>query len=164
MRVYETSDGGHVTVSAAESHFWANLCRHFGREDFIPHQFDQGAKRLEMLAFFETAFRQRTRDEWWELLRDKQVCIAPVLGVDEALTSLQALHREMVVECTHPIAGPIRTLGNPMKFSNAKPQVTGPAPLLGEHSEELAQFVGLDAARVRSLLEKGILRSTRQTK
>jgi crotonobetainyl-CoA:carnitine CoA-transferase CaiB-like acyl-CoA transferase len=27
--------GRHVTVGAFEPHFWATLCRHFGREDFL---------------------------------------------------------------------------------------------------------------------------------
>ena len=54
--VYRTRDGRHVTVGAFEPHFWATLCRHFGREDFIESQWDDGARREEMFAFFRNAF------------------------------------------------------------------------------------------------------------
>src|SRR5262249_19941390 len=60
--VYETRDGGFVTVGAYEPHFWATLCRHFGREDFIPDQFSE-ARRDEILRFFEAAFREKTMAE-----------------------------------------------------------------------------------------------------
>ena len=37
--LYETRDGRHLTIGALEPHFWATLCRHFEREDFIETQF-----------------------------------------------------------------------------------------------------------------------------
>ncbi len=44
--IYETSDGKYLTVCAIEPWFFENLCRLLGREDFIPHQHDEGEKRL----------------------------------------------------------------------------------------------------------------------
>ncbi|OFV87413.1 MAG: hypothetical protein A3J75_06015, partial [Acidobacteria bacterium RBG_16_68_9] len=76
--VYETRDGRHVTVGAYEPHFWATLCRHFGREDFVASQWDDGAKREEMLDFFRAAFREKTLAEWMRELGDKAICFGPV--------------------------------------------------------------------------------------
>src|SRR4029077_10825921 len=75
--VYATRDGRHVTVGAFEPHFWATLCRHFGREDFVPRQWDE-AVREEMFAFFRNAFRQKTMAEWVAELADKNICFGPV--------------------------------------------------------------------------------------
>ena len=72
--VYETRDGRHVTVGAYEEHFWTTLCRHFGREDFIAVQWDEGEKREEMFRFFRAAFRAKTLAEWRAELGEKEIC------------------------------------------------------------------------------------------
>lgn len=45
--------------------------------------------------------------------------------------------REMFVECDHPIAGKIKITGNQIKLTNHKIGQFNPAPLLGEHNEEI---------------------------
>jgi len=45
--------------------------------------------------------------------------------------------REMVVEVDHPAAGRHRTLGTPIKLSDTPGSVRRPAPMLGEHTEEI---------------------------
>jgi crotonobetainyl-CoA:carnitine CoA-transferase CaiB-like acyl-CoA transferase len=49
----------------------------------------------------------------------------------------QVLHRGMVVEAAeeHPLAGPHRLVGNPVKTGSA--DVFRPAPTLGQHNEEI---------------------------
>src|SRR5438128_2405505 len=94
--VYEARDGRHVTVGAYEEHFWTTLCRHFGREDFIQQQWDEGAKRLEMFAFFRAAFRTKTLAEWVAELGDVDICFAPVATLEEAFADPQVRHRGMV--------------------------------------------------------------------
>jgi len=96
--VYETRDGHHVMVGAYEEHFRATLCRHFGREDFIQQQWDEGAKREEMFAFFRVAFRAKTLAEWVAALADVEICFAPVATLEEAFADPQVRYRRMVVE------------------------------------------------------------------
>ena len=38
--LYEAADGGWLSVAAIEPHFWANLCRLLGHEEFAAHQTD----------------------------------------------------------------------------------------------------------------------------
>src|SRR3972149_1834038 len=54
--VYQCKDGGWISLGSLEQHFWANLCRAMGREDFIPHPYDS-AKRDEGFAHFRTQFK-----------------------------------------------------------------------------------------------------------
>src|SRR5262249_17513270 len=51
------------TGGAYEPHFWSTLCRHLGREDFIPDQFSE-SRREEIFAFLRAAFREKTMAEW----------------------------------------------------------------------------------------------------
>src|SRR5438094_160236 len=91
--VYETRDGRHLTVGAYEEHFWAALCRHFGREDFIAAQWDEGEKREEMFRFFRAAFRAKTLAEWSAELSEKAICFGPLNTLEETVAEPQAPHR-----------------------------------------------------------------------
>jgi crotonobetainyl-CoA:carnitine CoA-transferase CaiB-like acyl-CoA transferase len=48
----------------------------------------------------------------------------------------------MVVEVDHPIVGRMKTLGVPIKLSATPGAVTRPAPLLGQHTDEVLAELG----------------------
>jgi crotonobetainyl-CoA:carnitine CoA-transferase CaiB-like acyl-CoA transferase len=81
-RIYETSDGRHLTVAALEPKFWRNLCNLLDRPDLIDRAF---APRLPEL---EELFRSRAQGEWLELLEGKDTCVGPVLTLAEAAAQL----------------------------------------------------------------------------
>lgn len=77
--VYETADGGYVTVAPIEDRFYEELLRALeidgaemgDRAD--PATWPQGRQRLAQ------AFRTRTLHEWQDLLEGTDVCFAPVV-------------------------------------------------------------------------------------
>ena len=119
--VYETRDARFVTVGAYEPHFWATLCRHFGREDFVPEQFTE-ARREEMFRFFRAAFREKTLEQWMAELGGKEICFGPVLNIEEAYDDPQLRHRGMVVDTETP-AGRRSYIGSPIKLSEMRARV-----------------------------------------
>lgn len=69
-----------------------------------------------------------------------------------------AVAREMYLKHTHPQIGEMTIIGNPIKMSDTKPSIKTPAPLLGEHTEELLhELLGYDAEQVQALRENGIV-------
>src|SRR5215217_3996543 len=78
-QVYACKDGGYLAVGANEPWFFENLCRALGSDEFTAEDIAAtGARQAQIFAFFREAFLQRTRDQWWEILKDKDVCVAPV--------------------------------------------------------------------------------------
>jgi CoA:oxalate CoA-transferase len=62
------------------------------------------------------------------------------------------LAREMVVPLNHPTAGPIRVNGVPIKLSATPGEVQDPAPLLGQHTDEiLADILGYTTSQIAEL-------------
>jgi crotonobetainyl-CoA:carnitine CoA-transferase CaiB-like acyl-CoA transferase len=58
----------------------------------------------------------------------------------------------------HPVIGPSRYSTLPMRFSEAPhPAIHGPAPLLGEHNDELLAELGLSPADIEALEADGII-------
>ena len=66
---------------------------------------------------------------------------APVNNVAEMIADPQVQAREMFVEVDHPIYGPLKTTGTPLKLSETPGRIRWLAPQPGEHNEEV--FVGL---------------------
>ena len=75
------------------------------------------------------------------ILSTAGVPAAPVNNVAEMVADPQVQAREMFVELDHPIYGPVKTTGTPLKLSETPGQVRWLAPMPGEHNEEV--FVGL---------------------
>ena len=154
--VYETKDGRHLTIGAYEGHFWAALCRHFGREEFVALQWADGADREAMFAFFRDAFRRKTLAEWTAELGALDVCYAPVATLDEVFADPQLRHRGMVVELDTP-SGPTRFFGPPIKLSDTPASVRTPPAGLGAHTDEVLASVGYDAAAIARLRADGVV-------
>src|SRR5205823_3728718 len=113
-------------------HFFANLCRVMGREDFVEHQANE-AKYAEMRTYFSEHFRTRSRDEWFAAFRETDVCAAPVYALDEALADPHNVHRKMVVELDAPGVGKVKQVGIAPKLSETPGTIRSTAPMSGEH-------------------------------
>lgn len=154
--VYETRDGRWVTVGAYEPHFWATLCRHFGRDDLIAGQWAEGEARVAILDFFRAAFREKTLAEWLAELGPKDICFGPVNTVDDAAADPQVRHRRMLVEMETP-AGAMRMPGVPIKLSDTPGSLRTPPPVYGEHTDAVLGELGLDAAEIAALRAEGAI-------
>jgi crotonobetainyl-CoA:carnitine CoA-transferase CaiB-like acyl-CoA transferase len=153
--VYETRDARFVTVGAYEPHFWTTLCRHFGREDFVPEQFSE-ARREEMFRFFRAAFREKTLEQWMAELGGKEICFGPVLNIEEAYDDPQLRHRGMVIDVETP-AGRRSYIGSPVKLSEMAPASSATLPVLGEHTDAVLRALGYGAGDITALREQGVI-------
>lgn len=154
--VYETKDGRWLSIGSLEPHFYANLCRALGREDFVPLQGDT-SRWDEMSAFLREAFRGKTRDEWFDLLRQTDVCVAPVYGLDEAAEDAHNRRRGMVLEIDHPTLGKVRQVGIGTKFSETPGAVRSLAPRPGQHTDEVLAALGYDQTQIDTLRRLGAI-------
>ncbi len=77
------------------------------------------------------------KEEIATLAQAKGIPIAPCNSADALFTSPQYTGREFFVELDHPAAGKLRYPGLPYEFSKTPSQVTKPAPLLGQHNDEV---------------------------
>jgi crotonobetainyl-CoA:carnitine CoA-transferase CaiB-like acyl-CoA transferase len=155
--VYATKGGGFVSIGCFEVWSWEALCRELGREDFIPLQFATGAEKDRVYADLTGIFMTKTKEEWFEQLRNKSVNIAPVLELDEVLRDPHVRHRKMVIEVDHPKLGKVKQVGIAPKFSKTPGEVKHTGPLPGQHTEEILAGLGYSSYEIDWLREKGAL-------
>jgi len=76
--VYAVVDG-FLTVAALEAAFWAEFCQAIDREDLSAHQFDP-----EAVEAVQATLRGATRAEWATRFGNRDVCVEPVLDLEES--------------------------------------------------------------------------------
>ena len=82
--IYETKDGGYVSVAPIEEQFWQIFLGKLGLDPKdLPPQLDE-ERWPELRKILAEVFLQRTRDEWCDLLEGTDACFAPVLNFSEA--------------------------------------------------------------------------------
>ena len=59
----------------------------------------------------------------------------------------------MIVEVDHPIAGRVKTIGHPVKFSRTPGKGADAAPFLGQHTREILGEMGYDSTQIDALVE-----------
>jgi crotonobetainyl-CoA:carnitine CoA-transferase CaiB-like acyl-CoA transferase len=86
-----------------------------------------------------------------DMLVSADVPVAPVYQLDAVVTDPHIRERNMIVEIDHPKAGKLRQPNFPLKFSTA-PTQSKPAPMLGQHNEEiLRDLLGYRAEEITAL-------------
>jgi crotonobetainyl-CoA:carnitine CoA-transferase CaiB-like acyl-CoA transferase len=82
------------------------------------------------------------------------VLCAPVYNYAELFADPQVQHNGIVVEQHHPSAGPIQVIGIPVKLSETPGEVGPAAPRLGEHTQEILQWLGYDTEHIERLRQQ----------
>ncbi|WP_073252146.1 CoA transferase [Cryptosporangium aurantiacum] len=103
----------------------------------------QRAQQVETVyTLLADVFRERTTQDWLDLLRSLDIPAAPVRTLDELFDDphLDAVGLFETVETPN---GPVRFPGAPPSFSRTPGRVAGPAPRLGAHTREILDELGL---------------------
>jgi len=159
-QAFECSDGAYVMVGAFTNGFWRRLCDAVGHPEWPDDErFTTNADRLNqrdvLIPMFEEIFRTRTREEWLTVLDEADVPSSPVLELDEALTSDQARHNQIVQDIGTP-ENPCPTIRFPVRSTSWPLPESRPSPKIGAHSAEvLRDVLGENDAAIEKLVASG---------
>ncbi len=162
---YETKDGKYICIGCIEPSLWRNLCRELGREDFADYCFKpehayqkpDSAEWKEIYSYLRQVFLTKTRDEWFELLWQKNIPISRVYSLHEVFSDPQIVHREMVMELNHPVEGNVKQVGFHLKLEDTPAKFRTFAPLLGQHTIEVLAELGYPAEEIAELRRKDVI-------
>ncbi len=149
-----------ITLGAANDNNWRRLLQVLDSPELAADErFASNAGRMghlpELTARLEAIFVTRKSAEWLADLDAAGVPAGPVLNVLQMAEDPQVQARQMVVETQHPVAGPVKSLGLPIKFSTTPGEVRRPAPLYGEHTAEVLRENGFSNEDIAALLASG---------
>ena len=106
--------------------------------------------------YIEEWSTQYTVDEIVDKMLAKGIPAGPIYNVKQITEDEHiAKEREMFVEIDHPVIGKMKVNGNPVKLMDMMPQISCPAPTLGQDNEEiLGGMLGYSEEEIEELKEK----------
>jgi len=115
--------------------------------------------RDELDRWIQTWSSQLDAYEVMEKLQGIGICAAVVQDVeDQFKRDAQYAARGFFVKLNEPEGGEMVTEGIPVRLSKTPGKVRGPAPLMGEHTYEVAsKLLGLSDEKIKALEEEGVL-------
>jgi len=121
----------------------------------------RNANRPALIDALQASFLTRTFEDWEAILAPAGIPMGAINTIDRVVAHPQVAARGALVESDHPVAGRVRSVGPPVRMSDTPGRVRTPAPLLGEHTEEvLSSRLGLTAAEITRLRHAGVIRAT----
>jgi alpha-methylacyl-CoA racemase len=152
--VYESADGGYLSVGPLEPAFFAILLERLGIDDLeAGAQYDPRSWPVLRLRL-ATEFGSRTRAASEELFAGVDGCVFPVLSMSEA-----PRHPHNVARGTFVTRGDVVQPAPAPRFSVTPAHLRLPPPAVGEHTEEILADLGLAVDEVRRLHDAGVVGS-----
>ncbi len=152
-----------VAVAVASDEQWAALCDVLGRSDWAGDPaLSTGAGRRTAADGIDQGLAawcaERRGDEIVTLLWDAGVPVAKVMQPHRQTELEQLGARGFFEEVAHPVNPTTRHSTLPMRMSRGPRRYhMSPAPLLGQHNDEILAELGLSAAEIDELESTGVI-------
>ena len=161
---FPTKDGN-IAICVFSNDQWKVFLEAIGREDCLKDpRFQNLGDRLKNENDVEAVVKEWSRnlstEEALKILRKREVPCDPILEVKEVLEDPQLKSRGMIQELRHPLSGGtgLKAAGFPIRFSELPAEYPGPAPLLGQHNDEIYMgLLGFSIEEMEQLKKEGII-------
>ena len=113
---------------------------------------------MEFDAIWYSWLADHTREELFEIFREARIASAPVNSPEDLLKYPHLKERQYFTEIDHPETGKVDYPGAPFKMTETPCQAMHPAPLLGQHNEEIyCKLLGYSREELVKLRESGVI-------
>lgn len=159
--VFETKDG-HINIAASGDDLYKRFCHAIEREDLLtdPRFATSKARsdnRDELMEVLMPVTRQKTSEEWIQILNAAGVPCGPIYTVDKTFADPQVKFLEMAQPVHSPVLGDITILGHPVSFNGQRNPLRCAAPELGQHNEEVYTSLGYSKEQIEDLAKRGVI-------
>jgi crotonobetainyl-CoA:carnitine CoA-transferase CaiB-like acyl-CoA transferase len=139
--IYECQDGL-IFLLAVEEDQWRRLVELMGNPEWasweiFQDQVNRSKNQDVVKMYLEEWIKQWKVNELFRVGQERRICFAPVFSMAQLAEQEQLRSRSFFVPVTHPRAGTLTHLGPPYRLQEPWWQIRRPAPLLGEHNQEI---------------------------
>jgi len=160
---FECEDGWIGVIVATEGD-WVKFCSAIERPDLVGREgATSGPERAKNMSgwlgeIISDWFRGQTKAGATTRLLAVGLPIGPVHNAQEIFDDPQVAARRLMIDVPDPVLGSVKLVGPVAKLSSSPEPLTGPAPRLGEHNEEvLAEILGYTNEQVDRLKVDGVI-------
>jgi crotonobetainyl-CoA:carnitine CoA-transferase CaiB-like acyl-CoA transferase len=141
---------------------WPGFCRAIERPELendprFKDVLDREKNCKELIRIIDEILSTKNRDEW--RIRFKQCdCICGLIqSPEEVVADPQALENDFFTEIDHPVAGRLKIVNTPVRFHQNPSVAKGPAPQVGQHTEEILLELGYRWDDINNLKDQKVI-------
>jgi crotonobetainyl-CoA:carnitine CoA-transferase CaiB-like acyl-CoA transferase len=159
--MFKTKDG-YINIAANKQEQWENLVDELGLPELktdprFQERDTRKTNRFALTPLIEASLMEETTVHWVEVLNAKGIPSGEVLSLEEALTSEQARHRQVIRDIEAPEVGSIKIFNLTAKFSKTPAEITDPPPRLSEHTLGILAELGYSEEEIDRLKTEAVI-------
>jgi CoA:oxalate CoA-transferase len=157
-----------LALAVGSEKLWKDFCPLIGAPEMTNdarwhNNAARGKNRASLITRLQEIFLTRSYEEWEAILVPAGIPMGAINTIDRVVEHPQVKARNVLVECEHPTAGKARVVAPPVRLSETPGGVRAPAPLLGQHTDDvLRDRLELGDAEIERLRAIGVLGPTPQ--
>jgi crotonobetainyl-CoA:carnitine CoA-transferase CaiB-like acyl-CoA transferase len=156
-QAFQTRDGW-INVGAANQSNWLRFLEVISAPELDDDpRFSSNSARIEnlpaLIEILNGYLAQDTTETWLARMETAHLPAGPVNDILQMHQDPQAIARDMIVDVDHATAGPVKTIGHPVKYSKTPTKIEAAAPVLGQHSREVLAEFGYGPDRIEDLVQ-----------
>ena len=162
---YQTKDSWIIAAIGTDQLF-AKFCQVIGHESLKDDpKFKTNPLRTknrnDLNMILEPIMKTKGTAEWSVIFTEAGLPFSPINSIKEICEDPHIAYRKMLVEIDQPIVGKMRIANSPIRLSETPGAVYAPAPVLGQHTDEVLQSVlGYSSEKIVGLKEAGVINSS----
>jgi crotonobetainyl-CoA:carnitine CoA-transferase CaiB-like acyl-CoA transferase len=159
--VFPTADG-HINIAVAGQEIWQRFCAATGQQALASEPaYATPAERSKNRDRLNAAIAEMTRRlpsaHWIEVLNEAGVPCGPINTIDQVFADPQVRHLGMAQPVRSHERGDTELVGQPVGLSRTPSRIRTPPPRMGEHTDEILEGLGYDAAKIADLRAAGVI-------
>ncbi|OPY05008.1 MAG: Succinyl-CoA:(R)-benzylsuccinate CoA-transferase subunit BbsF [Syntrophaceae bacterium PtaB.Bin038] len=160
---YKTKDGSYIIAAIGTDALFVRFAKVIGRPD-LPgdERFRTNPLRTRnrkaLNEILDPIMMTKTTAEWEAIFEKEGLPYSPINNMKQICEDPHIAYRKMLVEIDQPRVGKMRIAASPIRMSETPGEVYAPAPLLGQHTDEvLKALLGYDDETIAQLKREGVI-------
>ncbi len=159
-----------LALAIAGEKLWRKFCPTIGCPELADDPryrttVDRMNNRDSLIPTLQRVFMTRTYEEWEPLLLANDIPVGAINNIAQVVEHPQVKARNSLITFDHPRVGKVRAVGSPVRLSRTPARMMTPAPVQGEHTQEVLQeMLGLNADEIAALAAAGVIEGVRNLK